>query len=158
MSTEGRPQEPPEHARFAAYLAALEQVTGADEIELVGDVLTDPDRIMAQGAVLRHLDRRAAQLCAGPAWEEWAQAMARVVIRHPFLLRRLREWSLFRAVALRLPWRREDLLASSSWLQLRIAAGSDAEALGVLAESGRTKRIRHTARTGPARQRSRGTR
>jgi hypothetical protein len=158
MSTEGRPQEPPEHARFAAYLAELEQVTGADEIGLVGGVLTDPDRTMAQGAVLRHLDRRAAQLCAGPAWEEWEQAMARVVTRHPFLVRRLQEWSLFRAVALRLPWRRDDLLASSSWLQLKIAAGSGAEALGVLAESGRTKRIRHTARTGLARPGGRGTR
>ncbi|MDK1345936.1 hypothetical protein QNO09_22050 [Streptomyces sp. 378] len=157
MSTEDRAQEPPEHARFAAYLAELEQVTGADEIELVGDVLTDPDRTMAQGAVLRHLDRRAAQLCAGPAWEGWAQAMARVVIRHPFLVRRLQEWSLCRAVALRLPWRRDDLLVSSSWLQLRIAAGSDTEALGVLAESGRTKRIRHTARTGLARRGGRGT-
>ncbi|MEU2915379.1 hypothetical protein ACFYM3_10065 [Streptomyces massasporeus] len=137
---------PAEHARFAAYLVALEQVADADEIELVDGVLADPDPVMARAAVVRHLDRRAARLCPEPAWEEWAEAMARVVVRHPFLVRRLREWSLFRAVALRLPWHPGDLLASSDWLQLQTAAGASPEALGVLAESGRTKRIRNTAR------------
>ncbi|MFD5476652.1 hypothetical protein [Streptomyces hawaiiensis] len=152
MPPEDITREPAEHARFAAYLAELEQVTDADEIELVGGVLADPDRVMAQAAVVRHVDRRAARLCLEPAWEEWAAAMARAGVRHPFLIRRLREWSLFRAITLRLPWRRGELLASSDWLQLKAAAGSDTEALGVLADSGRTKRIRNTARTGLTQQ------
>ncbi|GAA2764782.1 hypothetical protein GCM10010103_38230 [Streptomyces paradoxus] len=59
---------------------------------------------------LRHLDRRAAKLCPGPAWEEWAAAMARA------------------------------------------AAGPDSGALGVLADRGRTKRIRNTARAGLTRR------
>ncbi|MET9673247.1 hypothetical protein ABZY68_09150 [Streptomyces sp. NPDC006482] len=111
-------------------------------------MLTDPDQTMAQSAVLRHLDRRAAGLCPGPAYEGWAQAMTQATIDHPFLAQRLREWSLFRAITLRLPWQPEDLLASSNWLQLKTAAGTNTEAIEILAEAGRTKRIRSTARIG----------
>ncbi|MDQ0714150.1 hypothetical protein QFZ55_003602 [Streptomyces luteogriseus] len=152
MNAEDSPPEPAEHARFAAYLVELEQVADADESELVGGVLADPDRVMAQAAVVRHLDRRAARLWCEPVWEEWAGAMARVVTGRPFLVRRLEEWSLFRAVALRLPWHRDDLLAASDWLQLKAAAGSSPEALQVLAGSGRTKRIRNAARAGLGRR------
>ncbi|MEU9225986.1 hypothetical protein AB0D40_16635 [Streptomyces massasporeus] len=152
MDTEGSAREPAEHARFAAYLVELEQVADADESALVGGVLADPDPVMARAAVARHLDRRAAELFPTPLWEDWAGAMARVVTGHPFLVRRLQEWSLFRAVALGLPWHRDDLLAASDWLQLKAADGTSPEALQVLAESGRTKRIRNTARTGDRRR------
>ncbi|MFD5738202.1 hypothetical protein ACFXJM_09095 [Streptomyces massasporeus] len=143
---------PAEHARYAAYLVELEGVADADEAELVAGVLADPDRVMAGAAVVRHLDRRAAELLSTPLWEEWAEVMARVVTGHPFLVRRLEEWALFRAVALRLPWHRDDLLAASDWLQLKAADGTTPEALRLLAESGRTKRIRNTARESLRRQ------
>ncbi|MFF5312819.1 hypothetical protein [Streptomyces massasporeus] len=143
---------PAEHARFAAHLVELEQVADADEAELVAGVLADPDRVMAGAAVVRHLDRRAAELLPTPLWQEWAEDMARVMIGHPFPVRRLQEWSLFRAVALGLPWHRDDLLGASDWLQLKAADGTNPEALQVLAESGRTKRIRNTARTGLGRR------
>ncbi|MFI6495610.1 hypothetical protein [Streptomyces sp. NPDC050564] len=140
-------QNPDEHVRFAAYLDKLRQVADPDEVDLVSRVLTDVDQTMAQSAVLRHLDRRAAGLCLGPTYEGWAQAMTQATIDHPFLAQCLWEWSLFRAVTLRLPWQPDDLLASSNWLQLRAAAGMNTEAIEILAEAGRTKRIRHTART-----------
>ncbi|GGV69920.1 hypothetical protein GCM10010277_80440 [Streptomyces longisporoflavus] len=139
-------QNPDEHVRFAAYLEKLGHVADANEVDLVGRVLTDPDLTMAQSAVLRHLDRRAAGLCPGPAYEGWVQAMTRATIAHPFLAQRLREWSLFRAITLKLPWQRENLLASSNWLQLKAAAGTTTEAIEILAEAGRTRRIRNTAR------------
>ncbi|MGV9251374.1 hypothetical protein [Streptomyces sp. NPDC003697] len=64
----------------------------------------------------------------------------------PFLAQRLREWSLCRAVTRKLPWQPDDLLASSNWLQLKTAAGTNTEAIGIiLADAGRTKRIRNTA-------------
>jgi hypothetical protein len=138
-------QDPDEHVRFAAYLGLLEHVAEQDEVDLVSSVLTDPDLTMAQSAVLRHLDRRAANLHTGPAYEGWAQAMAQVTIDRPFLAQRLREWSLFRAVTLNLPWQPDDLLASSNWLQLKTAAGTNTEATEILAEAGRTKRVRNTA-------------
>lgn len=154
MPPEDTSHEPAEHARFAAYLVELEQVADSEEIELVDRVLADRDRVMAQAAVVRHLDRRAAELCPEAVWEDWAAVMAQAVAARPFLTRRLGEWSLFRAITLRLAWHRNDLLASSDWLQLKAAAGSDPEALGVLADNGRTKRIRHTARTSLIRRRS----
>ncbi|MGW1614077.1 hypothetical protein ACWCQZ_32510 [Streptomyces sp. NPDC002285] len=72
--------------------------------------------------------------------------MKHVVLSRPFLTRRLREWSLLRAIALEQPWHQNDLLASSDWLQLKAAAGTSTEALEILAAGGRTKRIRRTAR------------
>lgn len=141
-------QNPDEHVRFAAYLDKLEHVADVNEADLVSRVLTDPDRTMARPAVLRHLDRRAVGLYLGPAYEGWAQAMTQATIDHPFLAQRLREWSLFRAITLMLPWQPEDLLASSNWLQLKTAAGTNIAAIEILAEAGRTKRIRNTARIG----------
>ncbi|MDX3235224.1 hypothetical protein PV392_05930 [Streptomyces sp. ME03-5709C] len=139
-------QNPDEHVRFAAYLDKLGHVTEANELDLVSRVLTDPDQTMAQSAVLRHLDRRAAGLFPVPAYGEWAQAITQATIDQPFLAQRLREWSLFRAITLNLPWQPEDLLASSNWLQLKAAAGTNTEAIEILATVGRTKRIRNTAR------------
>lgn len=150
-------REPDEHVRFAAYLDELGRVTDADEPGLVRGVLADPDPTMARSAVLRHLDRRAAELHAGPAYEPWASVLTQAVVHDAFLTRRLREWSLLRAVTLRLPWQQDDLLASSDWLQLRTAAdpGTSTEALELLADRGRTKRIRATARAGLEQRRAR---
>jgi hypothetical protein len=78
-------QNPDEHVCFAAYLEHLQQAADADEVDLVSRVLTDQDQTMAQSAVLRHLDRRVADLHPGPAHEEWAQAMTQAGIDHPFL-------------------------------------------------------------------------
>ncbi|MCX2184129.1 hypothetical protein KV205_26885 [Streptomyces sp. SKN60] len=140
-------EEPAEHLRFAAHLRALERVSDADEADLVGEVLADPDRTMAQSAVLRHLDRRAADLHHEPAYEPWAASMTRATLHHPFLTRRLREWSLLRALTLGQRWHQDALLDSSDWLQHRAATGSNTGALEVLADRGRTQRIRATART-----------
>ncbi|WP_432067503.1 hypothetical protein [Streptomyces sp. C10-9-1] len=56
------------------------------------------------------------------------QAMPRAAIDRPFLAQCLREWSLFRAIALELLWQPDDLLASSNWLQLMTAVGTHTEA------------------------------
>ncbi|MGW7312157.1 hypothetical protein [Streptomyces sp. NPDC054865] len=139
-------REPAEHLRFAAHLRALEQVGDADEVDLIIEVLTDPDPVMARSAVVRHLDRRAGELHPGPAWDPWAASIAPAVIRDPFLTGRLREWALFRAIALRQPWQPNALPAASDWLQLKTAGAANPDALALLAELGRTKRIRNTAR------------
>ncbi|WP_406729498.1 hypothetical protein WJ438_40310 [Streptomyces sp. GD-15H] len=148
-------EEPAEHLRFAAYLSRLEQVPDADKAGLVSEVLTDPDQTMAQSAVLRHLDRRATDLHHGPAYEPWTESMTRATIRYPLLARRLREWSLLRAITLGRLWHQDALLESSDWLQRKAAAASSTDALEILAERGRTKRIRNTARITLEQQRSR---
>lgn len=140
-------EEPAEHGRFHGHLEALSQVRDADESDLVTRVLADPDQAMAQSAVVRHLDRRAADLCPGPAYEPWAQSMARTTSGYPFLERRLREWTLFRAITLGLPWQQDALVESSDWLQRKVAVALNADALALLAEHGRTRRIRNAARS-----------
>ncbi|MFC9438639.1 hypothetical protein [Nocardia sp. NPDC057030] len=146
--------EPDEHPRFAAYLSELEQINEAEEIALAMKVLADPDQAMAQSAVLRHIDRRAANLHPRPAYEPWAESMTRATSRFPILARRLQEWTLFRAITLSRPWHPDALLESSDWLQHKTAAGSNTDALAILAERGRTKRIRNTARANPKHPRS----
>ena len=58
--------------------------------------------------------------------------------RLPFLERCLREWTLFRAITLGLPWHPDVLTESSDWFQHKTAATSNADALALLAEHGRT--------------------
>lgn len=105
---------------------------------------------MAESAVTRHLDRRAAAIHATPDYTEWAESMAAATAGHAFLADRLREWTLLRDVCLNHPWDPEALTRSSSnWLQLKLAESpaTPAPALTLLADQGRTKRIRHLART-----------
>ena len=154
MTAEGSGQDvPPEHLRFAEYRHALSQVPDGAELALVAEILRDPDVAMAQSAVVMHLDWRAGPLIQGPGYAPWAQAMANVVASRPFLLRRLHEWSLLGAITRGQPWSRDALTAASDWLQLKVAGGQGAgEAIMVLAEAGRTKRIRATARAALARR------
>jgi hypothetical protein len=147
MSESGPPpEEPAEHRRFHGYLQALDQVRD-DEISLVRRILADPDQPMAQSAIVRHIDRRAADLCPGPAYEPWAQSMTRATSGYPLLERRLREWTLFRAITLGLPWHPHSLTESSDWLQRKTAAAPNPDALALLAEHGRTRRIRNAAQS-----------
>ena len=141
-------REPAEHRRFASYLAALEAVAEADEAGLVAAVLDDRDALMADSAVSRHLDRRAAALLGGPAFAEWARTLADVVAGSGFLTRRLWEWSLLHSIAQGRSWTADDLTEASDWFQ-RAAVATPAvtapEALGLLARSGRTRRVRVAA-------------
>ncbi|WP_235502471.1 MULTISPECIES: hypothetical protein [unclassified Kitasatospora] len=138
--------DPDEHVRFARYRRAFGEVTSEDAAGLVTRVLADPDTGMANSAVCEYLDRRAAGLLTDPGYPAWCLEMTGPVKTDDFSARRLREWTLLRAITLDEPWDAEQLLAASHWLQLRIAEGSSARAaLAALAEDGRTRRIRNTA-------------
>lgn len=154
-SAHGPDGEPDEHVRFAGYRKAFDEVAPADAAALVAHVLTDADAAMASGAVCEYLDRRAAELLTGSGCSAWRLEMTVAVGRNDFLARRLDEWSLLRAMTVSEPWDVERLLAASNWLQLRTAEESMAvAALEVLAERGRTRRIRNiaTSRLSPARR------
>ncbi|MGW9130027.1 hypothetical protein [Streptomyces sp. NPDC055681] len=142
-------EEPAEHRRFARYLQALEAVAEADEAGLVAAVLRDQDATVADSAVGRHLDRRAADLLTGPRFTAWAQNLTEVIADRDFLTRRLREWTLLRTIAQGKPWVAEELISASDWFQ-RVAATTtqivpSPEALMLLAERGRTRRVRDAA-------------
>lgn len=138
---------PQEHWRYARHLAALAAVAGgAAEAEAVAAVLRDPDPVMAESAVVTHLDRRAAQLLGDARFPGWARAMAGVLAGREFPVRRLSEWTLLKSIGAGEPWSRAELASASDWCQ-RTAAQSVAsdEALAVLAASARTRRVRNTA-------------
>ncbi|HEY9373524.1 hypothetical protein [Streptomyces sp.] len=141
--------DPAEHRRFARHLAALGAVAEADEAELVTTVLGDEDTTMAVSAVIRHLDRRAAQLMSDPRFSAWAHAMAAATGEHDFLVRRLHEWTLLRRIAQAEPWTAEEVTGASDWLQRTAATNTrlaaDPEVLGLLAVRGRTRRVRTAA-------------
>ncbi|MET7787728.1 hypothetical protein ABZS93_14085 [Streptomyces sp900116325] len=141
-------EEPAEHRRFARYLQALEAVAETDEADLVAAVLRDRDGAMAESAVVRHLDRRAADLLTDPRFTPWAQTVTEVIVDRDFLTRRLREWTLLRTIALGKPWAAEELTSASDWFQ-RMAATTQTvtsyKALRLLAECGRTRRVRSAA-------------
>ncbi|WP_108999652.1 hypothetical protein [Streptomyces rishiriensis] len=96
--------EPPEHARFAAYLDTLARVPAAEETSLVRRVLADEDATMARSAVVRHLDRTAtafprATVADDESWRAWTKVMGETVGEDAFLTTRLNEWTLLRALA-----------------------------------------------------------
>ncbi len=71
--------EPAEHTRFHGYVHALSQVSDADECDLLAVILDDPDRAMADSAVIGHLDHRGAPLGAGETFADWSLQIARVL-------------------------------------------------------------------------------
>lgn len=74
--------------------------------------------------------------------------IAEAVAQHRFLLQRLNEYAMFREIALGRLWTPGALIAASDWLQRKIADSLETpEALTVLAELGRTRRVRNTAKT-----------
>ncbi|MET9594452.1 hypothetical protein ABZY45_26525 [Streptomyces sp. NPDC006516] len=140
--------EPAEHHRYAHYLQALDAVPEAEEADLVATVLRDQDLAMAQAAVVHHLDRRAARLLADAAFPAWAHTMDAVVGGRNYLTRRLREWTLLRSIAMDEPWAAEELTAASDWFQRTATTAqiiTSPDALGLLAERGRTRRVRNAA-------------
>jgi len=140
--------DPDEHVRLARYRRAFDEVTPADAAALVTRVLTDPHTGMANSAVCEYLDRRAAELLKDPGYPSWCLDMTGPVAVDDFSKRRLGEWTLLRAMTLSEPWDAGNLLAASNWLQLHTAEKSSAMTpLGILAEGGRTRRIRNIAKS-----------
>ncbi|MFF4099657.1 hypothetical protein [Streptomyces sp. NPDC001903] len=139
-----------EHWRYARHLETLAAAAlGADEAgeaEAVAAVLRDRDPVMAESAVVTHLDRRAAQLLADPRFPGWALAVGTAIGDRAFPARRLREWTLLKAISDGGPWSAAELTAASDWCQ-RTAAQSlgSYEALDLLAATARTHRVRSAA-------------
>lgn len=135
--------------RYARHLDRLAATAGAGraaEAEAVAAVLRDPDPVMAESAVVTHLDRRAVGLLPGTEFPAWARALHPVLDGHVFPARRLREWTLLKAIAAGTPWSPAELTAASDWCQHTASRSlASPEALTLLALSARTRRVRNTA-------------
>jgi hypothetical protein len=139
---------PDEHQRFAHYLQQLAAAREADEADLVATVLRDPDQAMAQSAVARHLDNRAAHLLPLPdqQFEDWAHVMTPEISELDFLTRRLHEWTLLRSITVGKPSTPQEVTTASDWFQRKAAETVTSPAvLTLLASAGRTRRVRAAA-------------
>jgi hypothetical protein len=135
-----------EHQRFARYLHELAVAGDEDEADLVTRILRDPDTTMAQSAIVRHVDRRAAQLLTDDGFTAWCRAMAEISAEREFLVRRLHEWTLLRSITAGEPWGSEEVTAGSDWFQRKAVETLPSPAvLRLLAEAGRTRRVRADA-------------
>ncbi|MFJ8207902.1 hypothetical protein [Streptomyces sp. NPDC096033] len=134
------------YTRHLDRLAAAGAVGAAVEAGEVAAVLRDSDPMMAQSAVVTHLDRRAVRLLPDAAFGDWARALHSVLEGHAFPARRLREWTLLKAIAGGGSWSAAELASASDWCQ-RTAVRSPApdEALALLAASARTRPVRNAA-------------
>ncbi|MCX4631600.1 hypothetical protein [Streptomyces sp. NBC_01443] len=139
----------PDRWRYARHLDALAAAAGTTvgaEADVVAEVLRDRDPVMAESAVVTHLDRRAAHLLTDAGFPGWARAMDTAIGARAFPARRLREWTLLKAITDGVPWSPAELTAASDWCQ-RTAARSlpSYEALDLLAATARTRRVRNAA-------------
>ncbi|WP_040815488.1 hypothetical protein [Nocardia concava] len=138
--------EPDEHRRFARYQQELAQVAPEAEIAVIRAILSDPDDVMADAALVGHLDHRAAQLLTEATFPDWAFRMSATIANRDFLTRRLNEWTLLRSIVLNTAWTTESVLAASNWFQYKATdLASTPAALTLLATHGRTRRIRAAA-------------
>ncbi|QBS39911.1 hypothetical protein [Nocardia sp. CS682] len=139
---------PAEHRRYWQYQQDLAAVADKAEPELVAIVLRDPDKVMAEAAVSGHFDSRAPHLIRldGSHFDQWATTMSELIADHNFLARRLREWILLKSIMLGHNWIPEDVVAASDWFQRKaLDLITEADALALLAEQGRTRRVRNAA-------------
>ncbi|MFV6027861.1 hypothetical protein [Streptomyces sp. NPDC056264] len=126
------------HARWELYRAAL--ASDAARPALLAAVVAEPDGALASGVVGEVLERlpRAER-------STWVEALSPSV--RAFSERRARELGVLEDLRAGAPAPDPEAVTGwSDWLQLRIAAEvSDGAVLRLLAESGRTKRIRRAA-------------
>lgn len=137
-----------EHARYQLYLEALALSSPMEERELIATILRDPDSVMAQAAIVAHVDRRASFPSSRQSFSAWAEQIADLVCQHSFLLRRIKEWVLFKAIQAGETDGIESLGDASDWLQRKLSEEATSRAvLEKLAKVGRTKRVRNVARS-----------
>lgn len=135
-----------EHARYRLYSEALRDASPAVEREIVLAVLSDPDVAMRESALGTYVDHRAGRSQSPAEFDEWARSIGELLTA-PYLARRLAEWRLLKLLEAGESADPRELIESSDWLQRRITetAGVREDILRVLAQSGRSRRIRAAA-------------
>lgn len=133
-----------DHQRYQTYLRAFAVASPADDRELIGFVLGDPDAALAESAVGTHVEHRAE---LGEGFRAWATSIADLIDGRDFLTTRVAEWSLVLDLRAGRVDRLDELVEASDWCQRTVAdTATSAAVLQRLADSGRTKGVRNSAR------------
>ncbi|GAA2962758.1 hypothetical protein [Actinokineospora diospyrosa] len=125
--------------RFAWYRAA----DPSDEAAFLAAVLRDPDPPTATAAAIARIDDRAQR---GPGFARWAARVRPAVAAAEPVAARLAEWCLLHDAFAGRPVAPGAVLAASDWAQRTLATTVDGELLALLAEHGRTRRVRALTR------------
>ena len=137
--------EADEHHRYQLYVDALLLARENVDDELLAIVLQEPDRLVSQSALLVSVDSAAARFTSAEL-RRWSEERSAAIWQHEFNRRRLSEWLLYKELLEGNVERREEILQSTDWLQRKVAADADrADVLEMLADRGRTRRVRSLA-------------
>ncbi|GAA1030665.1 MULTISPECIES: hypothetical protein [Amycolatopsis] len=141
-----------EHVRSAAYRRVIAAAVAPDPRELAAVLVRDPEPLTAKTAVVELVDHVAGET-ADPA--EFRRRAAGIVAEadrlapekdREFVRQRVRDWELWLETENGRVPEAADLASASDWMQRRLADFSASrQVLGLLAEHGRTKKIRSTA-------------
>jgi hypothetical protein len=136
-----------EHLRYDFYFKALTLAAPPDDRTLLSVVLRDPDHAMGEAAAVEFVRRQAQQHVSYQSFVSWAAGVSDITRSQAFLSRRVQEWSEFKQIMETRHLSSDSLSQFSDWLQRKLSQEAESpEVLATLAESGRTKRVRNTAK------------
>jgi hypothetical protein len=136
-----------EHQRYQFYLKAFALAPPPDDRVLLRTVLRDPDVAMGEAAAVEFVERQAQRRPSRESFASWAGSVADLTSGHDFLSRRIQEWDQFKHIMAGGRISEDFSEAWSGWLQRKLSEElMIPESLARIAELGRTKRIRSTAR------------
>jgi hypothetical protein len=146
-----------EHVRSAAYqrvIAVAAASTSRDgDRTLLETILRDPEPLTAKTAAVDLVDRIAQRTTDPAEFERWSTAIAPSLDllategNRRFVHQRIRDWLLYLSIEAGHAPTPAELAAVTDWMQRTLAEGSRSlPTLTVLAEHGRTKKIRNVAR------------
>jgi hypothetical protein len=144
-----------EHVRWALYrrvVAALAARKHRDDRKIVATIVRDPVDLVAKSAVVELVDAVAATTTDPAAFQAWAAEFDPELDhlsegQRAFVRQRVRDWTLCLTIETGHAPTAAELNGATSWLQRLLADHSTSrEALSLLAETGRTRKIRNIAR------------
>lgn len=139
--------EADEHLRYQAYKEAVDAKSNIDDVQgLIETLSHDPDRTMASAAATYLVDAAANTIRNLEEFSSWTQKLQLLQEGFEFPQRRAEEWILYKKIQIEQADALDEIQQRSDWVQRKVAAESNStNALELLAESGRTKRIRSMA-------------
>ncbi|WP_447034716.1 hypothetical protein [Streptomyces sp. DSM 118878] len=146
-----------EHVRSSAYQRVV-AVTAASHSRhrdraIVAAILRDPNEITSKTAVVALVDRIAMQVTGPAEFRQWSAELLPEVDRlkaegyREFIRRRVHDWLLYLSIEDGQVPTPAELAQVTGWMQRVLAEKSTSAAvLGLLAESGSSKKIRNIAK------------
>ncbi|MDQ3786875.1 MAG: hypothetical protein M3422_06485 [Actinomycetota bacterium] len=138
-----------EHVRWAVYRRVIASLTADSEHTAVAAILRDPADLVARSAVVELVDTRAMQATDPAAFQEWAAGLDLgdlAAVHQEFVRGRVHDWTVYLAVENGHTPTAAEIDGVTNRMQRLLAEHSTSQAvLAVLAETGRTRKIRNIA-------------